>query len=246
MKLRLVERIMRNLPDIDENDGELVVRLLNNPQYFPNQALVQSIKFDLINAIADKGLDVTKNPMLFFALDSSNKDLGKINSNYANILYNEFRREHIKFNDRGKRGSNIEEWIFNPKAYDLSEYKLRSLIILSTPNELKRFVSGDKLDVENRPIKKVLEAKTDEEIVKILDDYAPDTEEEAEDKELEGDPEKNKEKFFKYFRPLVSKDIKDADLNKIIEKGLKKATGLQQLQAVVLKEVAKVLNVDLK
>lgn len=248
MKLKLVEAVEVTLPEIDETDGELVVRLLNNPDYFPNQTLVQSIKQKLITSIGMYGLDVEDNPFLRFALDSDNKDLGKINSKFIDIIFDRLADGDISFDDPGANGSNIEKWIFNSKAYNGSEYKLNALIILSMPDQLKRFVDKDKRDPEKRPFGQVLDATSDKEIKKILDEYAPNTEEEKENQTLEGDEEEVNSKLFEYFRKLFTDKSKltDKDLKAIIEASLKKTDDVPKLKLLVQNEVAKFLKVELE
>lgn len=249
MRLRIIEDVRTVLPDIEPTDGELVSRLINNSAYFHNQSLIKSVKHYLLSSIGIRGLDPKYNPFLRFVLDDkinrAGASLVTINTNYVSLLYKNLMEGNIKFDKGGAKGYGIEKWIFDPKAYDLSKYKVNALLLLSMPDQLKRFVKGDKLLIENRPFQAILDAHDDEEIRDILDAYAPEGEEEEDEVELDGDSDESKEKAFNYFRPIVSTRISDDDLKVIIEQGLKKVDDLRSLQPFVVREVAKKLGVSM-
>lgn len=245
MKLKLLEAITTRLPDIDETDGELVARLFRNENYFKNQKLIDSLMAYLPVSVSLYGLDPKNNQLLAFVLDdavnNSSAKLKNIDANKAKILDQALGKDGLKF---GKTDEAIEKWIFDPKAYSGTNYKLTTLITLSTPEQLKRFVRGEKLKPENRPFKAVLEANSDKEIEDILDEYAPENEDEVEDSKLTAKTDKEKEevkkKIFDYFdKMLDSNKISNDKLNEIIDKVLKTTTKWKDVLSSVIPLIAK-------
>ena len=245
MRLKLEEaKGLPALPDIDAKDSELVFKLISNEQYFKDQDLVQSILQFLFSSVALKGLDLKENQLLRFALTSGTlkkPPLGKLATPYAKILYRAFTEGEIKFEDKQ---AAIETWIFDKRAYDTSTYKLKTLITLSTPERLRRFVSDT--SVGKRPFEKVLKAKSDKEIRDILNEYAPEDEETAADSKIKDNPEESKKRLFTYFRKLYPNktDIPDDKLTELIEKGLKGTSKLKELKVIIQDGVAKILKLD--
>lgn len=266
MKLNLLENIRIQLPDeLETSDSDEVAKIIKNDKYFPNQALVDSIRPELIQSIMVYGSKPENNPFLRFAMDEKNEGISKISTNLSKKLYNAFAEEDIDFGG----DIDIEKWVFSNNAYNGGEYKLNLFLIMSDPDQLRQFnidnkafsyidktpIPGDVVNgigFDSKPLFDLVLDETDtKKLGKLVDKfqstYSKDKKDDDEDssKSLEGSEEEQKKKLFDYFRKRTVKDISDDDLNKIINNNYKAKMDLTKLKSIVNKAIDDVLKIKL-
>lgn len=139
---------------------ESIKEILQDSQYIPNQGQLKNYFDYLVGEVDSRGFDTADNPILAFAIN--NKGGNPITREQAALLQNLAIQNVL---DK-QLIENTSSWLYNPRAYDGSGYKIKALVFLTNKNQYSRYGENPE-----GIIQEIMQTSDDERIKELLDNW---------------------------------------------------------------------------
>lgn len=179
--------------------------ILNDPQYIPNQSQLKNYLNYLVKEVDRRGFDTIDNPLLIFAIN--NKGGNPITEEQASLiqqlaLQNVLDKQLLE---------NNASWLYNPRAYKGSPYKIKALVFLTNKSQYSKY--GDNPE---GLVQEIIQTDNDERIKELLDNWQT----------REGERSRTNTRRYK-----DEDDVKNADNLLTTKEALRKKDALKQVLA---------------
>jgi len=137
-----------------------IKEILQDSQYIPNQVQLKNYFDYLVGEVDSRGFDTADNPILAFAIN--NKGGNPITREQAALLQNLALQNIL---DK-QLIENTSSWLYNPRAYDGSDYKIKALVFLTNKNQYSRYGENPESIIQE-----IIQTSDDGRIKELLDNW---------------------------------------------------------------------------
>lgn len=160
-KLIISQQKLDEINKMDRTERIKTIKsILSDPKYIPNQSQLKNYLTYLVKEVDARGFDTIDNPLLIFA--TNNKGGNPITEEQASLI----QQLALKNILNKQLLENTASWLYNPRAYEGSPYKIKALVFLTNKNQYSKY--GDNPE---GLIQEIIQTNDDERIKELLDNW---------------------------------------------------------------------------